>query len=79
MEAARAAGVGASIVRGDEPGLLVAFGCWSVGVPLGAGVFCSCGVRSGVPGVLPVVPMVDVDGCSVSCPATPVVEVVLLC
>ncbi len=61
-------------------GLLEELGCWSVEAPLCGFEFSrSAGVAFSVPGVLPVVPMVEGDGWESFCPEAPVVEVVLPC
>ena len=61
-------------------GLVDEFGCWSGGAP-----FCGtvapllAGSELSGSGVLPVVPMVEVEGCVSFWPVAPVVEVVLFC
>jgi hypothetical protein len=75
---ARAAGV-EFIAKWGGLGGLDEFGCWSVESPLGCSpVRFAGGVFSGS-GLLPVVPMFEVDGVLLFWPEAPVVEVVLLC
>jgi hypothetical protein len=77
---ARAAGVilvmrcGVGVV-----GLVEELGCWSVGEPSWGVVVALAGAEFSVPDVLPVVPIVDVEGRESDWPEAPVVEVVLLC
>ncbi len=81
---ARAAGVEFSccefIIRcGVGVGLADEFGCWSAGTPFCGTVVLLPGPGFSLSGVLPVVPIVDFDGCVSLCPEAPVVEVVLFC